>query len=331
MLSSLRLVPSQALRCTSTLHHSVRQVRALSSVQGKTTGFIGLGNMGFSMARNLLSAGHSVVVLDMDTAVMGEMGKLGAVQADSVKGLAAQCDVVVTMLPASKHVQSVLLGEEGVMQHARKGALLIDCSTISPMVSRELHVEAGKRGLRMIDAPVSGGVTGAAAGTLTFMVGGDAAVIKEAEVVLNSMGKNVVRCGDAGAGGVAKLCNNLSLAIQMIATSEAMNMGIQLGLDPKTLAGILNTSTGRCWSSEAYNPVPGVVQGVPSGNSYKGGFGVALMSKDLGLAMDLAEEAQLQSPLGIHAAAVYRDMTADANYSSKDFSIIYEKLSQHNK
>jgi len=145
------------------------------------------------------------------------------------------------------------------------------------------------------------------------------------------MGKNVVRCGDAGAGGVAKLCNNLSLAIQMIATSEAMNMGIQLGLDPKTLAGILNTSTGRCWSSEAYNPVPGVVQGVPSGNSYKGGFGVALMSKDLGLAMDLAEEAQLQSPLGIHAAAVYRDMTADANYSSKDFSIIYEKLSQHNK
>mmetsp|Transcript_28036 Transcript_28036/g.47113 ORF Transcript_28036/g.47113 Transcript_28036/m.47113 type:complete len:204 (+) Transcript_28036:762-1373(+) len=196
--------------------------------------------------------------------------------------------------------------------------------------------------MSMIDAPVSGGVTGAAAGTLTFMVGGTQAALEQSKAVLGAMGKNIVHCGDAGAGGVAKLCNNLSLAIAMIGTSEAMNLGMQLGMDSKVLAGILNTSTGRCWSSDSYNPVPGVLEGVPSSNGYNGGFGTSLMLKDLDLVVDLAQSGKSSStgggdithsstdlssefpvPLGAQARDIYRQLTKEG-YAEKDFSSVYD-------
>jgi 3-hydroxyisobutyrate dehydrogenase len=240
-------------------------------------GFIGLGNMGAPMAQNLLKRHHQVTVFDVNPLVVKQLVSAhGAKSAPSPAALAGSgVDVVVTMLPSSPHARAVYTGENGVLSTIKSGALLVDASTIDPTVSRELALAAAQKGAAFIDAPVSGGVGGATNGTLTFMVGGAREAFDKAKPILECMGKNVVYCGGPGNGQVVKICNNLVLGISMIGVSEAMNLGIKLGMDPKTLAGIFNTSSARCWSSDTYNPVPGVIDGVPSSRNYDGGFGSA--------------------------------------------------------
>eukprot|EP00753_Platysulcus_tardus_P000728 PLAT10670.1.p2 GENE.PLAT10670.1~~PLAT10670.1.p2 ORF type:complete len:311 (+),score=154.28 PLAT10670.1:184-1116(+) len=302
-------------------------VRHLSSSAG-AIGFIGLGNMGFHMAHNLVKAGKSVVVHDLAAEPVAALKEAGATVGDSAGDVAEAAELVVTMLPSNPHVRSVYLEDGGIIGRASSGSLLVDCSTIDPAVSREVASAASDAGLRFLDAPVSGGVGGAEAGTLTFMVGGAASDFAEAKAaVLDTMGGNVVHCGDVGTGEVAKLCNNLVLAISMGAVAEAMAMGVKLGADASTLAGIINTSSGRCWSSDTYNPVPGVMEGVPSSRDYEGGFAAKLMNKDVGLALDAAASVEQKLPLGDVARALYTAME-DAGVGDKDFSSIYAALSE---
>ncbi len=217
-------------------------------------------------------------------------------------------DVVVTMLPSNPHVLEVYMGADGVFSKAKANALLIDASTIDPAVAQRVGARAAELRTRFLDAPVSGGVGGAAAGTLTFMVGGAVPDFEEAKDLLQLMGKNIVHCGASGTGQVTKICNNMLLAITMIGTSEAMSLGVKLGVDPKLLASIINTSSGRNWSCDTYNPCPGVMSNVPASRGYTGGFGSALMSKDLGLAMAAASGAKAAVPLGSLANEIYKLM-----------------------
>jgi 3-hydroxyisobutyrate dehydrogenase len=290
--------------------------------------------MGRHMAANLLKKGHAVTAFDVNEAAVQELVGKGAVAAASAAAAARGSEVVVTMLPSSPHVKAVYEGAGGVLQAAAATAagsgaspssspLLIDCSTIDPNVSRALTAAAAAKGLRLVDAPVSGGVGGAEAGTLTFMVGAsDAAAFEAAAPVLRDMGKNIVHTGGPGTGQVAKLCNNLVLGVSMNAVSEAMNIGVKLGADPAVLARIINTSSGRCWSSDTYNPVPGVIPGVPASRGYAGGFGSALMAKDLGLALEAAKSAGAPAPTAAVAHSVYSMMMANG-WAGKDFSAVY--------
>jgi 3-hydroxyisobutyrate dehydrogenase len=285
-------------------------------------GFIGLGNMGAPMAGNLLKAGHRLVVFDVVPAVGERLAAQGAQVAESPQALAqSDVELVITMLPSSAHARSVYLGDDGLLDAAAPGVLLVDCSTIDPHTTRDIAAAAAKRSLVVIDAPVSGGTAGAAAGTLTFMVGGDAADVERARPVLGAMGRNVVHCGPVGNGEVAKLCNNLLLAISMIGVSEAMSLGVALGIDAQVLAGIINTSTGRCWSSEQCNPWPGVTDGAPAARGYQGGFAADLMLKDLGLAADAARLARQPIVLGGVAEQLYRMLGARGD-GTRDFSAI---------
>lgn len=269
-------------------------------------GFIGLGQMGAPMAANLLKAGHEVVVFDLVATALERLRALGADSAPSPAALAGSgVAAVITMLPSSSHARSVYLGEDGLLAGARKPLLLVDSSTIDPYTTRDLASAASERGHAMLDAPVSGGTAGAEAATLTFMVGGDSADFDRARPILTAMGRNIVHCGPVGTGEVAKLCNNLLLAISMIGVAEAMNLGAALGMEPKLLAGIFNTSTGRCWSSEQCNPWPGVMEGVPAARDYAGGFAADLMAKDLGLAADAARQAGAPLLLGAQAQQLY--------------------------
>lgn len=280
------------------------------------------------MAKNLIKNGkNSLVVYDLNPASVEDLQKEGASTVKEVKDLAASVDVVVTMLPATAHVKSTLLGADGVFQNLKKGSLVIDSSTIDPLASRELAEAAKTLSIDFLDAPVSGGVTGAAAGTLTFMVGGNEQQVERARPYLSAMGKNIVHCGDSGTGGITKLCNNLSLAISMIGTCEAMALGKRLGMDPAKLASVMNTSTARCWSSDSYNPAPGVMPNVPARRGYTGGFGSALMEKDLGLAMDLAAKIKARSPLGSNAHQLY-GLLCEQGYGDKDFSVVYEFITK---
>ncbi|GFO24168.1 3-hydroxyisobutyrate dehydrogenase [Plakobranchus ocellatus] len=237
---------------------------------------------------------------------------------------------IISMLPASAEVQEVYGGKDGILSTAQKGTLLLDSSTIDPSVSQEVAKQAETKGAVFMDAPVSGGVNAARDGVLTFMVGGPEGSFAEAKAILDNMGKNIVHCGAVGTGQAAKICNNMLLAISMVGTSEAMNLGIRLGLDPKLLASILNTSSGRCWSSEVYNPVPGVVPGVPSSNDYKGGFGTALMTKDLGLAQNAASSVKANTPLGAAVFQIYRTMV-NHGFGGKDFSSAFVFLQEQGK
>lgn len=230
------------------------------------------------------------------------------------------------MLPSSPHVQEVYLGSDGILSTIKGGSLLIDSSTIDPAVSIEVSKKASDKAAVFMDAPVSGGVMAAKSGSLTFMVGGEESEFNAAKELLLHMGKNVIRCGIVGTGQTAKICNNMLLAISMIGVSEALNLGNRLGLDPKTLSSIMNISTGRCWSSDTYNPVPGVIDGVPSSNDYNGGFGSALMCKDLGLAQTAAMNTQSSTPLGSQALQMYRTMSMKG-YGMKDFSSVYKFIS----
>jgi len=284
-------------------------------------GFVGLGNMGAPMCRNLLRQGHALRVYDLVPALVRPLAEAGCEAAASAPDCAKGVDALVTMLPSSPHVRTAYGGTYGILAEVKPGTLLIDCSTIDPLTARDVAMDAKARGCAMIDAPVSGGVAGAEAGTLTFMVGGDARDFEAAKPILQAMGKNVVHCGAAGNGQVAKICNNLMLAIEMIATSEGMTLAAKLGMDPKVFASIVNTSSGRCWSSDTYNPYPGVLENVPSSRGYSGGFASDLMLKDLTLVTDAAKSARVPVLLGALAQQVYQKHSADG-HGAKDFSSV---------
>jgi len=283
--------------------------------------FIGLGHMGGPMARNLVKAGHALTVFDVVKQHIDALTAVGASAATSAKHAASQAELVITMLPSSPHVKSVYLGDDGVLAGAVNGITLIDSSTIDPHTAREVASAAAKHGNPMADAPVSGGTGGAEAGTLTFMVGASAEQFAFIKPILAGMGKNIVHCGDSGTGQVAKICNNMLLGISMIGVAEAMNLGASLGIDPKVLAGIINTSSGRCWSSDTYNPYPGVMDNVPAARGYTGGFGADLMLKDLGLATDAAKQAKQPVVMGAVAQQLYQTLSAQGS-GAKDFSAI---------
>jgi len=283
--------------------------------------FIGMGHMGLPMARNLAKAGHAVTGFDIVPALVERAAQAGIAPAPSIAACVSGAEWVVTMLPSSPHVRAAWAGPGGVLEHAPAGARFIDSSTIDPMAAREVAALAAARGHAMIDAPVSGGTAGAEAATLTFMVGGDAADFEAARALLASMGKNLVHCGAAGNGQVAKICNNLMLAIGMIATSEGMALATRLGMDPKVFAGIVNTSSGRCWSSDTYNPWPGVLDSAPASRGYTGGFGTDLMLKDLGLAADAARAAKVPILAGSLAQQLYQRHSS-AGHGALDFSSI---------
>ena len=285
-------------------------------------GFIGLGHMGNPMARNLLKHGHKLKVFDVVPDLVKKLTELGAESASSPAACSQGVDVVVTMLPSSPHVRSVYTGKDtGLLSGVSPGVLLIDSSTIDPHTARDVAMDARAHGNNMVDAPVSGGTGGAEAGTLTFMVGGDVADFEKAKPILQCMGKNIVHCGGAGNGQVAKICNNMMLAIEMIATAEGMALAAKLGMDPKVFAGIANTSSGRCWSSDTYNPYPGVLENVPASRGYTGGFGADLMLKDLTLVTEAAKAAKQPVVLGAAAQQLYQ-MHSSMGNGALDFSSI---------
>lgn len=278
--------------------------------------------MGGPMARNLLKAGHQLTVSDLSQSAVAGLVEAGATAAASIAELArSDVEMIITMLPAAPHVKGVYLGEDGLLAHVAPHVRLIDSSTIDPMSARQVAEAAAARGNSLIDAPVSGGTGGATAGTLTFMVGGDKADFDAALPVLQAMGKNIVHCGPTGNGQVAKVANNMLLAITMIGTAEAMNLGVSLGMDPAVLAGIINTSSGRNWSSDTYNPYPGVMDNVPASRGYTGGFGTDLMLKDLGLATEAAKQARQPVILGGLAQQLYQTFSSQGN-GALDFSAI---------
>ena len=285
-------------------------------------GFLGLGNMGGPMAHNLLKAGHQLTVFDLSQAAVANLVEAGASAAPSIAALAGgDVELIITMLPAAQHVKGVYLGEDGLLAHVAPEVRLIDSSTIDPMSAREVAAAALANGNSMIDAPVSGGTGGATAGTLTFMVGGEQADFDIALPILQAMGKNIVHCGPSGNGQVAKVANNMLLGISMIGAAEAMNLGVSLGMDPKVLAGIINTSSGRCWSTDTYNPYPGVLENAPASRGYTGGFGTDLMLKDLGLATEAAKQARQPVVLGALAQQLYQTFSGQGN-GGLDFSAI---------
>jgi 3-hydroxyisobutyrate dehydrogenase len=287
-----------------------------------TIAFIGLGNMGNPMAANLVKAGHKVMGFDLMPENLVEAADNGVTVATSADTAVADADVVITMLPAGKHVLSVY---EAVAGAARKGALFIDSSTIDVNSARKAHGIAGKNGLQSVDAPVSGGIGGAAAGTLTFMVGGSAEAFASAEAVLKHMGGRIVHCGEAGNGQAAKICNNMILGISMIGVSEAFTLAEKLGLSHQALFDVASTSSGQCWSLTTYCPVPGPVATSPANNGYKPGFAAALMLKDLKLSQEAAESAGAPTPLGAHAEEIYAKYNA-AGHEGSDFSGIINYL-----
>jgi len=282
-------------------------------------GFIGLGNMGLPMAQNLLKAGHAVQGFDMSQAQVLALTASGGQAAASGKAAASGVEIVITMLPAGQHVRDVYLGSEGVLAAAGAGALLIDSSTIDVATARDMAAAADRRGLAMLDAPVSGGVGGAQAGTLTFMVGGGDEAFARAKPILETMGKTIVHAGGAGNGQAAKICNNMILGVSMIAVSEAFVLAEKLGLDAQKLYDISSKSSGQCWSMTTYCPVPGPVPTSPANRDYKAGFTAAMMLKDLKLAQDAARAAGADTPLGADAAKIYADFV-ETGEGPRDFS-----------
>jgi len=282
-------------------------------------GFIGLGNMGLPMAQNLIKAGHQVEGVDVNPAAVEKLKSAGGVGVETAKSAAARADVVITMLPAGAQVREVYLGSSGIIANANDGTLLIDCSTIDVETARAVAAEAEKRGLMMLDAPVSGGVGGAQAGTLTFMVGGSAQAFARAQSILEKMGKTIVHAGGAGNGQAAKICNNMILAISMIAVSEGFVLAEKLGLDHQKLFDIASKSSGQCWAMTSYCPVPGPVPASPANRDYAAGFTAAMMLKDLKLAQDAAKAAGAKTELGAAAANIYSRYAASGE-AGKDFS-----------
>ncbi len=287
--------------------------------------FIGLGNMGTPMARNLLKAGHELTVFDISVTAMDKLVADGARKAQSAAKSISNADYVISMLPAGRHVKQLYLGDDQLLETASQEgtAIFIDSSTIEADVSQDIERVARAKGISFVDAPVSGGVGGAISGTLAFMVGGSKKDFDLVKPVLETMGRNIFHAGESGAGQIAKACNNMLLGILMAGTSETLNMGIRNGLDPGVLSQIMKKSSGGNWVLEAYNPVPGIMNGVPSSNNYQGGFQVNLMHKDLGLAMELSQKSVSPTPLGSQASSLYA-LHKSKGYGSLDFSSIYE-------
>jgi 3-hydroxyisobutyrate dehydrogenase len=288
-------------------------------------GFIGLGNMGGPMAANLVKAGHSVHGFDLSPAAIDAAKAAGVTIGDSPVAVAREAEIVITMLPSGKHVLSVYDGAEGVVAAVKPGTLLIDSSTIDVDSARKAHALATARGAVAVDAPVSGGVGGAAAGTLTFMVGGEAAAFESARPILEAMGKKIVHCGGAGAGQAAKICNNMILGISMIGVCEAFVLAEKLGLSHQSLYDVASTASGQCWSLTSYCPVPGPVPTSPANRDYQPGFAAALMLKDLKLAQEASQSAGAPTPLGAAATQLYAMMAA-AGEGGTDFSGIIRLL-----
>ena len=286
--------------------------------------FIGLGNMGAPMALNLHKAGHSVVGFDLTAAACKPLGDAGARIATSAIDAVRGAEVVISMLPASHHVDALYCGDgtnAGLLGALPAGTLVIDCSTIAAATSRKVTAEAAKKSIACIDAPVSGGTGGAIAGTLTFMVGGEAADLERARPLLEKMGQNIFHAGAAGAGQAAKICNNMLLGILMIGTSEALALGVANGLDPAVLSEIMRRSSGGNWALEKYNPMPGVMAASPASKNYAGGFGTDLMLKDLGLAQENAAAVKASTPLGGLARNLYAAHSLGGN-GGLDFSSV---------
>jgi 3-hydroxyisobutyrate dehydrogenase len=290
-----------------------------------TIGFIGLGNMGAPMAANLIKAGHQVIGFDIVPKAIGALTAQGGHAVASVAEAAAAGDIVITMLPAGPQVRSVYLGEGGVLAHARSGTLLIDCSTIDVETARAVAAAAAEARFDMLDAPVSGGVVGAEAATLTFMVGGEAEVFSRAQPVLAAMGRTIVHAGRAGNGQAAKICNNMILGVSMIAVCEAFALAERLGLSAQTLFDISSKSSGQCWALTSYCPVAGPVPASPANRDYAPGFTVAMMLKDLRLAQQAAGATGAATPLGAAAANLY-ELFAREGADALDFSGIYRLI-----
>jgi 3-hydroxyisobutyrate dehydrogenase len=286
--------------------------------------FIGLGNMGGPMAMNLLKAGHTLNAFDLSAEACKKFGGEGLPIAASAAEAVVDAEVVISMLPASAHVEGLFLGgagKPGLLDSIRAGTLVIDSSTIAAATSRKVAEAAGAKGIAMIDAPVSGGTGGAIAGTLTFMVGGEVQDLERARPVLDKMGANIFHAGAAGAGQTAKICNNMLLGILMIGTSEALALGVANGLDPKVLSEIMRRSSGGNWALEKYNPMPGVMETSPASKNYAGGFGTDLMLKDLGLAQENATAVRAATPLGGLARSLYAAHSL-AGHGALDFSSV---------
>ncbi len=288
-------------------------------------GFIGLGNMGGPMAANLAAAGHEVVGFDVLPASLEAAVGRGVTAAASAQDAAASAPVTITMLPAGAQVREVYSGEDGIIAAAPEGGLLIDCSTIDVATAREVHQAAAAAGRAMLDAPVSGGVAGAAAGTLTFMAGGAEAAFARARPVLEAMGRTIVHAGGPGNGQVAKACNNMILGISMIAVAEAFVLGEKLGLDAKTFFEISSKASGSCWAMLNHLPVPGIVEGSAANRDYKPGFAAAMMVKDMGLSQEAAGQVGAATPLGAAAAALYREFV-DSGHGELDYSAIIQMI-----
>src|SRR3954462_2818669 len=286
-------------------------------------GFIGLGNMGLPMAQNLIKAGHQVEGVDVTQAATDKLKAAGGAVAGMGKSATARAEVVITMLPAGQHVREVYLGAGGIIENANEGTLLIDCSTIDVESARVVAAAADAKGLLMLDAPVSGGVGGAAAGTLTFMVGGSERAFVRAESILQQMGKTIVHAGGSGNGQAAKICNNMILGISMIAVCEGFALAEKLGLDKQKLFDIASKSSGSCWSMVNYCPVPGPVPASPANRDYQAGFTAAMRLKELALAQDAANAAGAATPMGAQAAALFR-LYVGQGAGGRDFSGIFD-------
>ena len=288
-------------------------------------GFIGLGNMGLPMAQNLIKAGHPVCGYDVSAAALDRFGAAGGIAVRSLDVASMGVEVVITMLPAREQVREVYLAQGGVLASAKPGTLLIDCSTVDVETARAVAAAANVNELEMLDAPVSGGVAGAEAGMLTFMVGGGDRAFARAKPVLEAMGKTIIQAGAAGSGQAAKICNNLILGISMIAVCEAFGLAEKLGLEPQKLFEIASQSSGQCWSLTSYCPIPGLVPTSPANRDYQPGFTAAMMLKDLKLAQDAARLTRAITPLGAGAAAVYQRFVEDGG-AATDFSGIMRLL-----
>ncbi|MGI2115000.1 3-hydroxyisobutyrate dehydrogenase [Shewanella frigidimarina] len=295
-----------------------------------TVAFIGLGNMGGPMAANLIKAGMTVTVFDLNPTAVEALTAQGALSAKTACGAAASADFVITMLPAGKHVRSLYLGDDnnkGLLDVVSKQALLIDCSTIDADSARLVGAKAAEKGIEFMDAPVSGGTAGAAAGTLTFICGGSEVAYQQAQTVLTVMGGNIFHAGAVGAGQIAKICNNMLLSVLMVGTSESLQLGLDNGLDPKVLSDIMKVSSGGNWTLEKYNPCPDVMENVPSSKDYQSGFMVDLMVKDLGLSQEAAVASNSSTPMGSLARSLYVNH-ARQGHGRRDFSSIFEQFSK---
>lgn len=296
-----------------------------SAAAGNRVGFLGLGNMGLPMAVNLKKNGFEVKGYDIGDKQVQSAQEAGITVSASMSDACKEVDFIVTALPKTEHVEKALMGEGGIFEVANKGTCICDTSTISPVASAEFAAEAAKRGFIFLDTPMSGGITGAHAGTLTFMVGGEEKDFEHAKKVLSGMGTNFFHCGKPGTGEIAKLVNNLILGITMVGVSEGFAIGEKLGADPKVLQQICAVSTSRSWVMDTYHPRPGIMPNVPSSNGYEGGFGVSLIKKDLALALDAAEHAKADHSMTEFTIEYYRELEKKG-FGGKDFGYVFQHI-----